>query len=447
MERGMKRPSPTVLSAALTVLALSAGPALFATGDVPSDAPALGGFGEQTVGFREITLTNPQQALPGGITAKRHLTLAIWYPARAPSPSRPACYSFNPPPIPDQTAASAQMVTECGIALADAPPVPAHHPVVLISHGYGGWATGFSWLAENLASKGYVVISLDHRDLPAATQAQQTLSFATTVMTRSADQHFAIDAVVAHRLPPWLVEIADPERIALIGYSMGGFGALATAGAAYDSSGALAAALQGNIPEPGTAPAALKALILFAPWGGAEPMRAWSAESLAMITAPTLILVGREDDIATFSGGVDWIFDSLTGTERLMIVYDAARHNIAANSVPAALAGSFDYRERLDEPVWRKDRLNTINAHFITALLDSKLKGQAAAEQYLHLPTVRAEAGVWPLEPGMAAGGARASSLQPGYWAGFQRRWAVGMSYRHDAPHAISPTQPDQGRK
>lgn len=447
MGRGMKRRDPTFLAASLAMLALATGSALFAAGDVPADAPALGGFGQQAVGFREFALTNRQQALPGGTTGERILPLAVWYPAHTTPSSRPACYSFAPPPIPDQGAASTQAVTECGTALTDAPPVQARHPVVLISHGYGGWATGFSWLAENLASKGYLVIALDHRDLPAATPAQQALSFATTVMTRSADQRFVIDALTAHGVPQWLDDLADPERIALIGYSMGGFGALATAGAPYDRSGALGVALQGNVPDTGVAPAALKALVLFAPWGGAEPLRAWSAQSLARITVPTLVLVGREDDIATYSGGVDWIFDSLTGSQRLMIVYEAARHNIAANAVPEALASSFDYRERLDEPVWRKDRLNAINAHFITALLDSRLKGQAAAADYLRLPNARAEDGAWPLEPGSAAGDALATAQQPQYWPGFQRRWAVGMSRRASAPDTPPANEPERGKQ
>ena len=374
------------------------------------------------------------------------MPLAIWYPAERAASSQIACYRFSPPPIPNRAAAKDDKLTECGTALADAAPVKAHHPVVLISHGYGGWATGFSWLAENLASKGYVVISIDHRDLPAATPEQQSLSFAHTVMTRSADQRHLIETLASRRMPKWLDAVTDPDRIALIGYSMGGFGALATAGAPYLKTGALAAAMQGRLPETGAAPAALKALILFAPWGGAEPLRAWSAESLATITLPTLMLVGREDDVVTYSG-VDWIFDSLGGSKRLMIVYDAARHNIAANAVPAALAGTFDYRERLDEPVWRKDRLNAINAHFITALLDSRLKGDAKAADFLRLPTERAEDGVWPLEPGSAAGAALATSAQPDHWPGFQRRWAVGMSHRSSDPRALPPAIPERGQE
>lgn len=443
----MTRLAPAMLAATLALMALPAGSALLAAGDVPSDAPALGGYGPEAVGFREIMLTNPAPALPGAATGERQLPLALWYPARAAADFRPACYHFSPPPIPDRSAASTENVSECGTALADAAPLGARYPVVLISHGYGGWATGFSWLAENLASKGYVVIAIDHRDLPANDPAQQALSFATTVMTRSADQRFVIEALGTHAMPQWLNDLADPRRVALIGYSMGGFGALATAGAAYDRTGPLATALQGQLPETGTAPEALKALVLFAPWGGAEPLRAWTSASLARVKVPSLVLVGREDDIATYSGGVDWIFAALTGAERLMIVYEAARHNIAANAVPAALAGSFDYRERLDEPVWRKDRLNAINAHFITALLDSRLKGNAGAGEYLRLPTVRAEDGSWPLEPGRVAGDAHATTDQPQYWPGFQRRWAVGMSQRSGSPATPPETGPERGKQ
>lgn len=435
----MKRAFPAMVAASLAVAGLPNGTPLWANGDVPSDAPALGGFGQHTVGFRELVLTNPRQALPGGVVAERQLPLAVWYPATGAPDDTAACYSFTPPPIPDQSAAMTQSVSECGTALADAAPLGGRLPVVVISHGYGGWATGFSWLAENLASKGYLVIALDHRDLPAANAEQQALSFATTVMTRSADQRYVIDQLASGAMPQWLNDLADPDRIALIGYSMGGFGALATAGAPYDRSGTFHSALRGNVPETGAAPAGLKALVLFAPWGGGAPLRAWSGQSLARIDIPTLLLVGREDDIVDYAGGVEWIFDNMTRSRRLMIVYEGARHNIAANAVPAALASCFDYRERLDEPVWRKDRLNAINAHFITALLDSGLKGDAAAGQYLHLPTDRADEGSWPLTPGSVAGDAMAGAQQPDYWPGFQRRWAVGMVRRVGSPDALSP--------
>lgn len=253
---------------ALAILMLSTGSLATAAGEAPSDAPELGGSGAHAVGFRELALTTSPQALPGGATGERVLPLAVWYPARATAVAQTVCYKFSPPPIPDQAAALADTITECGAALANAPPVSVRHPVVLISHGYGGWATGFSWLAENLASKGYVVISIDHHDLVADAPEQQAASFALTVMTRSADQRYLIDALTTRRMPRWLNDLVDAERIALVGYSMGGFGALATAGATYDRSGGLATALQGNIPDTGTAPAALKALVLFAPWGG-----------------------------------------------------------------------------------------------------------------------------------------------------------------------------------
>lgn len=403
--------------------------------DVPSDAPGLAARGDHVVGYREISLTNPRQRMPDGSHAARPLSLSVWYPAQQEQspPPAPHCYRFQPPPIPDTNAAVPGTVTECGHAFADLRPVSGRFPVVIISHGYGGWATGFSWLAENLASKGYVVAVIDHRDLPVTDAASQARSFGMTVSTRSADQRFVIEQLGAGApgLPGWVGGLVDSENIALIGYSMGGFGALATAGADYAGGGVLAAALPGALPAAGKVPPALKAVVLFAPWGGAEPLRAWSPDGLGRMALPALVLVGADDDISTYRGGVDWIFANLTGADRHMIVYDAARHNIAANAAPKALSHVFDYRERLDEPVWRKDRLNAINAHFITAFLDMTLKALPAAAGYFDLPQNRAADGVWPLAPGAAAGADLAGDGQPGYWRGFQRRWATGMQHIH----------------
>ena len=98
--------------------------------------------------------------------------------------------------------------------------------------------------------------------------------------------------------------------------------------------------------------------------------------------------------------------------------------------------------ESFDEPVWRKDRITVINQHFITAFLDSYLKGDGSRRTYLHPAAVKSNDGQWPLAPGQSAGAAYSSEdAQHGQtaWKGFQRRWAVGLEMHCAEPGQAGP--------
>ncbi|WP_188945497.1 alpha/beta hydrolase family protein [Polymorphobacter multimanifer] len=319
-------------------------------------------------------------------------------------------------------------VVLAGQAARDAGPAAGRFPLLVISHGFLNRALMFSDLGERLASKGYVVAVIDHGDL-ADNAVSRELAFLKTVFHRAADQRLVM-AEIARRAAGkdgfW--SHVDAGRVALAGYSMGGFGALATAGAGYDAASPLfgqaapgTAALLAATPPP---PANLKAVIAFAPWGGGQPLRAFSAAGLGRITLPTLFIAGDEDDVADYKGGIRWLFEQ-SGGPRYMLTYENARHNVASNATPPELAHRFEYRERQDEPVWRKDRMLAINTHMITAFLDWHLKSDAAARRWLDVPMPRAVDGSWPATARSDAG-ARTDG-PPSYWPGFQRRWAVGL--------------------
>ena len=90
-----------------------------------------------------------------------------------------------------------------------------------------------SYLSENLASKGYVVAAIDHTD----SVFGEERAFPSTLLNRSNDQLFTISALeeLAKRPGHFLNGILDGSRVAVVGYSMGGYGALATAGAGYSA--------------------------------------------------------------------------------------------------------------------------------------------------------------------------------------------------------------------
>jgi hypothetical protein len=173
----------------------------------------------------------------------------------------------------------------------------------------------------------------------------------------------------------------------------------------------------------------IKALILIAPWGAQPANRAWTPASLNNIKSPTMLISGDEDDIVDYKEGVQHLFQTMTASARHLLVYQQARHNVGGNPAPIEALNDFSTREYFDEPVWRKDRLNAINQHFVAAFLDLHLKGISERASYLNTPTVKSSEGKWPVTFGQTTGATTATGQAETaqYWRGFQRRWALGL--------------------
>ena len=304
-----------------------------------------------------------------------------------------------------------------------------------------------SYLTENLASKGYVVVAIDHLDRPLNAGTDAQLDFGNVLMDRARDQREVIAALIrkAGAGEDGYARLIDAGKIGLIGYSMGGYGALATAGAGYDP----ASPTLKLIPEEGRiallndggpdVSADIKALVTMAPWGGQPTSRMWTPEGLKRIRAPVLLIDGDQDDVVDFGRGVRWVFNALSSDRRLL-VFQGARHNVGNNPAPPGFDGPFSTLEFFAEPMWRTDRMNAINLHFVTAFLDLELKGDATRAGYLDVPTPKSNDAVWKASAGQQVGGAAAGDAQPGYWRGFQARWAVGLEMDHRVSEATPRT-------
>ena len=367
------------------------------------DAPELAAWGPHPVGVRTLDLVNPAQPDVLAFNKEtnqaplrdRPLKVELWYPALLPAgaEARTVYESTLPGRNP-------RPFTIDGKALRDAAPLPNQRfPLVIVSHGYPGSRTFLAYLTENLASKGYVVAAIDHTD----SVFGNVKPFPSTLANRSNDQHFTIESLSASQ------PNIDPARVAIIGYSMGGYGALISAGA-LPSRTPPGAKLR-NEPNPN-----LKAVVAIAPWGAQPPVNLWEPAALANIKVPALFLAGDQDDISGFEQGVRKAYYQAVNSPRCLLVYEGARHNIGGNP-PPALPLDFATKESFDEPVWRKDRLNAINQHFVSAFLDLHLKGDESRRAYLD-----------------------------GKLKGFQRRWAVGVqqSCLTPAPVAHVPKQSDR---
>lgn len=115
--------------------------------------------------------------------------------------------------------------TEAG---RNAPHRAGQFPLVIISHGAGGNAGQFGWIATELAEAGYAVILPNH---PGTTSGNASAEAAVRVWERPADVSAVLDAIMAD---PDAYPYIDTSRITALGFSAGGYTAMALAGARVD---------------------------------------------------------------------------------------------------------------------------------------------------------------------------------------------------------------------
>ena len=111
------------------------------------------------------------------------------------------------------------------------------YPLVIISHGYPGNRFLMSHIGENLASKGFVVVSIDHKD---STYDDQK-AFGSTLYNRPFDQLFVLNEIERlNRLGSgsFLTAHRRRHRTGIIGYSMGGYGVVNVIGGGYSAASA-----------------------------------------------------------------------------------------------------------------------------------------------------------------------------------------------------------------
>jgi len=142
----------------------------------------------------------------------RPITATVWYPA-----------SLNS--IESEWSVG---VFRFGHSALDAPFADTgRYPLVVISHGTGGSAAQLSWLAERLVNAGFIVAGVNHHGNTAAEDIKSPPGFVLPE-ERARDLTVLIDHLLAdHELAPHI----DPQRIGAAGFSLGGYTALAVAGA------------------------------------------------------------------------------------------------------------------------------------------------------------------------------------------------------------------------
>lgn len=423
-------------------LLVAAGPGATPPPSVPGiDAPQLAPLGPHRVGFRSFTLVHGAQpdlqnvdAATGRVKLHdRTLTVDLWYPARVKPGAVPATYSaslYGEPPKPPAK------FSVPGLAFPNAASDGKGYPLVILSHGYSNAPAVMTWLTENLASKGYVVAAIHHDDpnpyvVPAEKRAAPNFNRPVDI------------AYVTAMLRRDLGELIDPAEVALIGYSQGGYGVLAAGGARLDPDGpnmsliaggwmkrlAQGAATEAEGKVPG-----VKAIVAIAPAGGA-PRSAWGGTGLLGITAPMLLIQGDADRTVDYQTGALADFENAGNSDRYLLTFRQAGHDIGLNPAPPQMRDTLWDMDWFVDPVWRPERVNAINLHFITAFLAIHLKGEASMMSFLDVPVEDAGDGVWNAPAGTPWGAYSPGGNGNTLWKGFQRRHAQGLSLRH-APAA-----------
>ena len=400
------------------------------------DSPELAALGTLAVGVRTITLVDHNADDVVAPRADRRLTIDIWYPAHSVRGAKAVQYAGS---LPAELPGPPVTFSVPGIAIRDARGIPAHYPLVIVSHGRSNATAALSWLTENLASKGYVVAAIRHGDLP-RTDAAEGPEF---LLRRPLDIAFVTRSLQRSLADEGLI---DPKRTALIGYSMGGYGVLTDAGAALDPQGAPCKWVPGGLLLPYAAGGKLqdtirvsnlRAVVAIAPWGGS--VGAWGKTGPAGVTAPLLLIAGDRDHTVDYPSGALAFFDAATNARRYLLTYHGAGHALGLGPVPPEMRSRVWDFSWFEDPVWRKDRIIGINLHMITAFLDRYVKGDESRAAYLDGLVPEAIAGSWQAPPGTAFDARSPGTVGISLWKGFQRDYAEGLELlSHDAADAAA---------
>ena len=380
---------------------------------------------------------------PGGPTARydRSFTLEVWYPAALAAGQR-------------QAASTATITRDPAVIVTLRRPRRARRrtagvggpfPLVILSHGYPGNRYLMSHLGENLASKGYVVVSIDHPD---STYDDQK-AFASTLYNRPFDQLFVLNEMarlgaagsgsvlaglrrrLAHRHPRLLDgRLRRGQRVG--GGYRDGRGRASGSAAEWPAAGA-----DGRRTRP-IAPSIdprVKAAIAIGPWGMQTGF--WDAAGLAGIRTPMLFVAGSVDEVSGYEKGTRAIFEGAVNADRYLLTFLNASHNAGA-PIPAPRE-TYAYSESLKlvpvRPLRRRRVGHGADEQHPAALRD-RVRGPAPQGRRRPGAPISTSCrdgrdGVFALDAARRRRGPTHT-----YWKGFKRGTAVGLTLSTAGGHS-----------
>jgi predicted dienelactone hydrolase len=403
----------------------------FLYGDPLPDAPKLSVRGNYQVGVQTMNLVHKNQVdILNSKEGKdplydRPLTIEVWYPAALPKDLNITTSYQEVMGTHGDSLRPLIPFSFKGRAIRDAVPfsTAGAFPLIIVSHGYVGSRYLMTYLTENLASKGYVVVSIDHTD----STFKDANAFQSTLLNRALDIRFVLnemEAIGSTSSTNALKGLIDANNTAIVGYSMGGFGVLNVGGAGYsDAFAGFTVGMTGGSKAIGIHSASnpeyqklddsrVKAVVAFAPWGMERGV--WDAEGLKGLKKPTLFIAGSQDDISGYEKGIKAIYEGAVNSDRYLLTYMNARHNVAPNPPPAASLKPglhIDEYYRYADATWDQRKINNVNQHFLTAFIGIHLKNKDY-EKFLDIQPNSNEKN----------------------WEGFKPRSSTGMELLHASP-------------
>ena len=135
------------------------------------------------------------------------VSIGVWYPTDAPA-------------RPEPLGGWMQVVATA------APAAAGRHPIVVMSHGHGGWFAGHYDTALALARAGFVVAALTH---PGDNYADESRAIAVDARARD------LTRLIGYMISAWPRRMAvDSSRVGVFGFSAGAFSALVASGGVPD---------------------------------------------------------------------------------------------------------------------------------------------------------------------------------------------------------------------
>ena len=366
------------------------------------DGATYAARGTHPVGIRDLV-----------IEGETPLELTMWYPASSTDKLEekikyPYQIKFGAP-FGEVSIASFQ-----GRAIREAPfgTSTDPYPLVILSPGFSIGASSYAWLAEHLASYGFVVISPEHRETldPGNELWRAAIARPQDILTvfSYVDEQAGSGGVFAG--------MVDPDLVAVVGHSYGGYTSLAAAGARIDTDAFQSQCERaGETNEPGAwlCEQLLPHMADMASLAGLDsiPDGLWPAwadprvdaivplagdafffgqAGLAEIDVPVLAIGGTNDNDSPYLWGTHPSYEYASSPKKVRAGLEGAEHMIftgPCERIPRIL--KFFTDEFCSDSSWDRNYAHSLVKHFTTAFLLSELKQDSAASDVLGPATVK----------------------------------------------------------
>lgn len=356
------------------------------------DAPPYGLRGPYAVGVQDFVI----EAQDG---SARAIPVTVWYPALNPddrAESTMYMLDFGNPNFPDFAIG--------GSALRDGQPDVSGgpYPLVVYSHGLTLFRQISSFLAEHLASWGFVVVAGDHEDNWSGLMGEpQRDNFSVRPQELTRELDFAETLGAADGA---LAGMIDMEHVGVVGHSFGAETALLVGGARLNTTMFLdewcASSPVDALSDCVSVPALLERMAaaagldaapegLWPDWSDprvdaivplAPGPQYFGPAGLATVQVPTLLVESGLDWYAGAANAIYAPYTLLPDIPKAHLVFENADHGLYlddCSSMPGLVAQGLS--SFCSDAVWDMGRAHDLIDHVVTAFLLAELKGDPEA--------------------------------------------------------------------